>query len=60
MNGPIAEVLVGSEELARRVDDLGDLKALGEKPHATIDFAQPFLAVVVVAIFRAVPVGCSP
>ena len=42
------------------VCDLGNLQPLGQKTDAPVDFAQPLLAVDVVAVLRAVAVAGGP
>jgi hypothetical protein len=43
-----------------RVTDFGNFQPLREKSNTSIDLAQPFLAVVVVAVFRPVAITGSP
>ncbi|MNT33613.1 hypothetical protein D3C72_1695490 [compost metagenome] len=44
----------------RRVDHFGNLQALGQKANASINFAQAFLAIQVITVFRAITVAGRP
>src|SRR5580698_9336795 len=46
--------------LAARIDHLGDGEALFQEADAAVDLAQAFLAVEVVAVFRAVAIAGGP
>jgi hypothetical protein len=46
--------------LQQRIDHLGNIQPFGQKTDAPVDLAQAFLAVQIVAVFRAVAVRCRP